>query len=68
MDARACGLLVQCMWFAFAQFSSFQFSEWAMGTAGGRIFAHKSYIFFNLLWAQKEILDYIDPYSKTRSH
>lgn len=47
MDARACGLLVQCMWFAFAQFSSFQFSEWAMGTAGGRIFAHKSYIFFN---------------------
>lgn len=39
-----------------------------MGTAGGRIFAHKSYIFFNLLWAQKEILGYIDPYSETRSH
>lgn len=60
VDARACSLLVQ--------FSSIQFSGWAMGTVGDRIFEHKSYIFFNLLWAQEEILDYIDPHSKTYSH
>lgn len=57
----ACGLLSH----GFHLFS-FQNGQWALREAG---YLHTNpTFFFNLLWAQKEILDYIDPYSKTRSH